>query len=168
MKDAIFVALFFLALHHCHSAEAAQVVPKWGFEKNIISEGTGSAERTYGLEYLHPIGAAKAMHLKAEVGAWWARQAGRSSSFYTSAQWGYRVAMPWGLFVEAYVGPGWVAITDDRNSSHVNIFHDVGIGWLQHGWGLGLGFKHISNAGVVPPNLGRDFGSVRFIIPLGG
>ena len=159
-----FLTLVILLAFMAVNAHCGQIVPKWGFEKNVIAQGAGGGERMYGIEYIHPI--KDSMFLKGDTGGWISRQDDRRSSPYASFQWGYRVQMTWGLFFEAAVGPGYVHALDARSSSHVNIFHDLGVGWLQNGYGLGLGFKHISNAGIVPPNLGRDFLGVRFLIPL--
>lgn len=167
MKLLPWYVLFALMFLSAQNAQASHLVFKWGFEKVIFQEGM-NAERVYGLEYLHPIGPTKSMHLKAEGGHWFARQEGRVSSPYVSLQWGYRVHMESGLYFEAFVGPGYVWKLDTQLSSKGEIFHDVNAGFLdKDGWGLGLGFKHISNAGIVPPNRGRDFlPTVRFMFPL--
>lgn len=148
------------------SAQAGQFVPKWSFEKNVVVHGAGTGERLYGVEYLQPI--SSNMLLKVEGGGWIARQADRKSSLFASAAWGYRVAAPWGMFAEAYLGPGLIQYTDSQLGGHFQIFHSINLGWLQDGWGLGLGFTHISNAGLTQVNRGRDFAGFRFIIPLGG
>src|SRR3990167_6568070 len=62
-----------------------------------------------------------------------------------------------GIFARIGVGPGLISRTDDRLSSRgeVNIRYALGID--QGGWEVGLEGTHWSNAGWVPPNLGRDF-----------
>ncbi len=158
--------LLSLLLLTSHNAFASiQLVPKWAFEKNAASEGVGAGERLYGLEVLCPIG--EAMKIKTEFGGWISKQDGRSSSLYTSISWGYRVASQSGPFFEAFVGPTWISKPDSQLGSHLQISHDLSFGWLKDGWGVGLGFKHISNAGMSQPNRGRDFLGFRFLIPLG-
>lgn len=159
--------IFILTLLLTLPVHAGQLVPKYALEKNASVEGAGNAERLYGLEYLHPMG--QAMRLKAEFGGWVSRQEDRSSMVYSAVSWGYKVHLPVGLFFEAFVGPGWNSQADSRTGSRFNIHHDLGVGWMDaNGWGLGVGFKHISNGGFFPgPNLGRDFLGVRFLIPIG-
>lgn len=68
-----------------------------------------------------------------------------------------RVETPTGLFVRMGVGPALVTRTDDRLSSIGEFNIQGAIGFSQGGWDIGLGYRHYSNAGLVPPNFGRDF-----------
>jgi hypothetical protein len=150
-------------------ARAAELVPKYGFEKAALTDGASVSDRMYALELSRAIGAPRAMRLKAELGGWIARAPGRESAQYLSAQWGYRAEMASGLYFEAYIGPGYVTRLDTELGSHAEIFHDVNAGFIDaHGFGLAFGYKHISNGGYRQPNRGRDFGQMRFVIPLGG
>lgn len=150
----------------CQPARAMQIVPRWALEKNASNVGAGNAERLYSLEALFPI--SDAQRLKVEGGGWLSRQSDRQSMYFISASWGYRAQLPLGgVFFEAFVGPAWVSRLDARQSSHIQIKHDLGVGWTDaKGWGLGLGYSHLSNAGIAPPNLGRDFLGMRFLLPL--
>lgn len=149
-----------------HPARVSHVVPKWGFEKNILARGAGGGERLLGLEYLHALGSSAL--LKADAGGWFPRNPDeqRRTSAFASLSFGYRVSLTWGPYAEAFFGPGWIQHTDAQLGSHYQFFHDVNLGFLHDGWGIGLGFKHISNAGLKLPNQGRDFLSARFLIPL--
>ena len=156
--------IFILFLPLLVTAETPQLVPKYGFEKNIVKEGIGSGERLWGLEYIYPIG--DHMKLKADGGVWIARQAGRKTSVYFAPAWGYRIVPFKGIYVEAYIGVGLISRPDSQLGGHFQIFHDVNFGFSQGGWGLGLGFKHISSAGIYSPNKGRDFLGPRFMMDL--
>lgn len=72
-----------------------------------------------------------------------------------------RVETPSGLFMRIGAGPAWVFRTDDRVSSNFNFNLQAVMGLAMHGWYLGAGYWHYSNAGLKladpNPNLGRDF-----------
>lgn len=149
------------------NAQADQIVPRWGLEKNIIAYGTGNGERMFSLSYVYDFGPDKNMLLRGQVGGWITKQKERESSPFGSLQWGYRVENIFmGFFVEASIGPGYVRFLDDHSSSHIEIVHDLVWGFMQKGWGIAIDFEHISNAGTVPPNLGRDFLGMCFLIPI--
>lgn len=147
-------------------SHAATLAPRWAFEKNAADEGVGNGERLYAVEMLCQLG--PSTRLKTEVGGWISKQSDRESSLYASVAWGYRARMISGFSFEAFVGPAYVAKTDSRLGSHLQIKHDIGIGWTDaDGWGGAVGLTHFSNAGLFAgPNLGRDFFGVRFLIPL--
>jgi hypothetical protein len=69
-----------------------------------------------------------------------------------------RVETVSGLFMRVGAGPGWVFHTDDRVSSKFN-FNLQGVVGVVSSQDLviGAGYWHYSNAGITPPNLGRDF-----------
>ncbi len=62
-----------------------------------------------------------------------------------------------GLFIRVGVGPAWYFRIDDRVSSHLNANLQGVVGLTSNGWAVGAGYWHYSNAGLVPPNLGRDY-----------
>lgn len=68
-----------------------------------------------------------------------------------------RVETPSGLFMRLGAGPAWVIRQDDRVSSHFNFNLQGALGLTHNGWDLGVGLTHYSNAGLWPPNEGRDF-----------
>ncbi len=62
-----------------------------------------------------------------------------------------------GLFVRVGAGPAYYFRTDDRVSSNWNASLQAVVGLTQRGYDIGVGYFHYSNAGLKPPNLGRDF-----------
>jgi hypothetical protein len=68
-----------------------------------------------------------------------------------------RVETHSGLFMRLGAGPAWYFREDDRVSSHFNFNLQGALGLTQNGWALGVVLIHYSNAGLVPPNLGRDY-----------
>ena len=68
-----------------------------------------------------------------------------------------RVQSASGVFVRLGAGPGVITRTDDRLSSPFEFNLQGALGFTQDGWDVGLGYRHYSNAGLVPPNFGRDF-----------
>lgn len=63
------------------------------------------------------------------------------------------------LYLGIFFGPSLVSNTDSYLSTpyefHTNF--EVGFRDPKKGTDIGVGFKHMSNAGIVGPNLGRDF-----------
>ncbi len=68
-----------------------------------------------------------------------------------------RVETGSGLFVRVGAGPMYVARTDDRISSNLNANLQAVVGVVANGFYIGGRWWHGSNAGFVPPNLGRDY-----------
>lgn len=68
-----------------------------------------------------------------------------------------RVQTQGGMFVRMGVGPAFITHTDDRLSSIFEFNIQSAIGFTQEGWDIGIGYRHYSNAGLFPPNYGRDF-----------
>jgi hypothetical protein len=66
-----------------------------------------------------------------------------------------------------FSGIGGITNRDESLGSFYQFFHSAGIGVKDYrGVGLGLHYKHISNAGIVQPNQGRDFLGVELRMPL--
>lgn len=62
------------------------------------------------------------------------------------------------VYIENLFGPGLITQTDPMLGSIFQFGIDIGVGVKEPSTGaaLGLSFKHISNAGLVSPNLGRN------------
>jgi hypothetical protein len=76
------------------------------------------------------------------------------------------VVTPSGLTSRIGVGPVFITQTDDRLSSLIEFHIQARFGLDAGFFETGLQFDHFSNAGLVPPNLGRDIGSVYIGFPL--
>ncbi len=62
------------------------------------------------------------------------------------------------FFVRYWIGPSLITTTDSYLSSQFQFNHDLEVGIKsKNGIEFMLGWKHMSNAGIVPPNLGRDW-----------
>ena len=68
-----------------------------------------------------------------------------------------RVETSSGMFIRVGAGPAYYFRVDDRVSSNWNANLQGAVGLTQGGWAIGVLWVHYSNAGLVPPNLGRDF-----------
>ena len=88
-----------------------------------------------------------------ECGAWFSEKRGYACAEVVSI----RVETLTGLFMRIGAGPAWVSQVDDRLSSRFNFSLQSAVGLTHNGWSTGLKYQHYSNAGIVPPNLGRDF-----------
>ena len=61
-------------------------------------------------------------------------------------------------YVKAFCGPVFVSYTDQHLSTPIEFNTDFEIGIKdRRGVNIGVGYKHMSNAGTVGPNIGRDF-----------
>ena len=103
-----------------------------------------------------------------EAGAWADNAGGgRSSSGYASFGIGLRVnAGP--IVLSSVHGPGLITTPDSYLGSVPQFFHDICAG-LQDSTNkasFSFCYKHISNAGIWQPNVGRDLMDVKLAIPL--
>jgi len=99
---------------------------------------------------------------KLEAGVWTdVKFENRRSSGYAAYSVGIRVE-PQILYVESFWGAALMTHTDGMLSSNFQFMNDTGIG-VQDDAGrfIGISYKHISNAGISYPNLGRDFLSIK-------
>ena len=63
-----------------------------------------------------------------------------------------------GYYAKVFTGPSILSPTDDRLGTTLEISSDLEIGVRdERGVSMGIGYKHISNAGTGGVNLGRDF-----------
>lgn len=85
---------------------------------------------------------------------------------FAGVNMGVHVATTDGVFVRVGVGVCAISQTDDRLSSIGEAHIQLKFGVERESFSAGLQFDHFSNAGLVPPNLGRDLGSVFIGIPL--
>lgn len=71
------------------------------------------------------------------------------------------------FYFENFFGPGAISQTDSRLGSHFQFGLDLGVGFREpHTKAtIGVNYKHISNAGIKQPNLGRDFVMLKVGIP---
>jgi hypothetical protein len=78
-----------------------------------------------------------------------------------------RVQTPGGMFTRVGIGPAFITETDSRLSSIFEFNIQGAVGWTQNGWDIGVVYNHYSNAGIWPPNFGRDFLGLLVDIELG-
>ena len=70
------------------------------------------------------------------------------------------------FFAYYLLGGGLFTGTDNKLSSFFNFSHDMGIGFKdKRGVAVDLSYRHMSNAGLVPPNYGRNFIVLRLSLP---
>lgn len=63
-----------------------------------------------------------------------------------------------GMFLKVFFGPLLLTNWDDRLGGLFQFNNDLELGLKgQNGFAIGVNYKHISNAGITQPNLGRDF-----------
>jgi hypothetical protein len=100
-------------------------------------------------------------------GGYWFSPGGVSSSF-GSFQGGLEVAGAGGGFASILFGPALITDEGGKLAGHLQ-FHLSGTAGVQdsNGYGIGLQWIHLSNAGIQSPNLGLDVWTACLLIPLG-
>lgn len=103
---------------------------------------------------------------KLETGLW-ADSGGsnRSSAGFGAASLGLEPHL--GVFyIHSFWGLAFITDTDSMLSTHYQFMQDLGLGVGDNrGIRVGVGYKHISNAGIKSPNRGRDFLYINLQIP---
>lgn len=92
---------------------------------------------------------------------------GRKSSLFGSSTAGMRIdGLPFTL--SSLHGIGLVSHPDSMLGSVPQFFHDVCLGLLDdfNNANIGMCYKHISNAGIWQPNVGRDFLTIKLQLNL--
>ncbi len=81
----------------------------------------------------------------------------QSTNYECSLVLSARVQTTGGMFTRVGLGPALITHVDDRLSSIGEVNIQYALGFAQNGWDIGVIGNHFSNAGIVPPNFGRDF-----------
>lgn len=102
---------------------------------------------------------------KTEFGLWTDKMKNHSGSGYGAYSLGIKV-IPNSFYLEAYLGGAFVTHTDKLLSTHFEFMHDLGFGLQDGRKSIGLNFKHLSNAGIKKPNIGRNFVQLSVKFPL--
>ena len=91
---------------------------------------------------------------------------GRKSSGFGG--WSIGIEPKLGTFyIHSFWGLIGITHTDSMLSTNFQFMQDIGVGLRDaRGISIGLGYKHISNAGIQQPNKGRDFFFAQLQIPL--
>lgn len=101
---------------------------------------------------------------KVEGGKYWVRSNIGESAFYGNASIGL-VLRPVLLDVRFFSGIGFITKTDQALGGHFQFFQQASVGIQDSGASLGLNVTHISNAGIVRPNRGRNFVTLHIAFP---
>lgn len=97
------------------------------------------------------------LQFKAETGFYLDYENETKMTGFASASGGYELTASDGKYVSAFLGPAAITQKDRKLGSLYQFQIDFGIGLkMDSGKALGLRFIHLSNAGVVQPNIGRD------------
>lgn len=102
---------------------------------------------------------------KTEFGLWTDKAKNHSGSGYGAYSLGIKVK-PNSFYLEAYLGGALISDTDKLLSTHFEFMHDLGLGLQSERKSIGLNFKHLSNAGIKKPNIGRNFLQISVKFPL--
>lgn len=85
---------------------------------------------------------------------------------FAGASLGVRTKSP-GLYASFFIGPSLVTETDTRLASIFEFNNDLEVGVRDsRGLSIGINYKHFSNAGLTPNNIGRDFFTIKLTLPL--
>lgn len=89
----------------------------------------------------------------------------RKGSFFGNLSSGIRVT-PNSFYVESLWGISLISTLDSMLGGHFQFNQDLGLGVLdKKGKSIGVNYKHMSSAGLYRPNLGRDFFTIKVVIP---
>lgn len=156
---------FLFILLICSNCYAAESYIKNGMDLDKISQSRlislGHHSKLINVAYFNYF------NWMSEIGFWTRSQSGRvESSGFGSIQLGVDIeASP--FTASTFHGIGAITKTDSRLGSNFQFFHDL-CGGLQddkNHANISLCYKHISNAGVTLPNLGKDFIMIKIGIP---
>lgn len=79
-------------------------------------------------------------------------------NMYIAGSVGLQIQSDSGIFARYFLGPSYVFNKDTRLASPFEFNHDLELGIRdKSGLEISMGLKHMSNAGLVEPNPGRDF-----------
>jgi len=102
---------------------------------------------------------------KLEGGGWGTNRAGEKAGGFVGISAGMEVISEHS-YMSFFVGPAGITHPDVRLSGHFQFQTDFDLGLIDKSkWGLGINWKHFSNAGLRAGNRGRDFFSLTVRIP---
>jgi len=101
---------------------------------------------------------------KSEAGFWIDNNETHSSSAYGSYSLGTKVNSG-NVFMSFFLGGALINKTDSQLSTNFQFSHDLGVGIEDNGKSIGLNLKHLSNAGIKKPNMGRNFIQLEVKLP---
>jgi len=109
------------------------------------------------------------IYYKGEIGFWADSKSNgltRNSSAFGSGSVGVEIRNET-FYVSDYFGLAGITATDNYTSSPYEFQTDLGLGFKDSKTKamIGAEFKHFSNAGIVGPNLGRDFITIKVQVP---
>lgn len=89
----------------------------------------------------------------------------RRSSAFAFQSFGLNVNVGY-FYVQNLIGAGFITCPDSYLGGPFQFTEDLAIGVKdEHGYSIGLDYKHISSAGIYPINRGRDFFTLRLSVP---
>lgn len=151
LATAIAWVLLGLALLLYHSAARAELTGSVTLGKQALEHSPFS--RSLSLGYRARI--SESWIVKPTVGGWLGGP-GRESLF-VAAPSGVQVVVPSGLYGFASVGPAWISAPDEILGGHWQFMTEFGLGLKNDLKNIEIVWQHFSSAGLVMPNMGRDF-----------
>jgi hypothetical protein len=140
------------------TASAGEGYFRYGF--GIWDDVPQGTVKYFSLGYQEPLGSV--IRLQGDIGLITDSNVGRASSGILSLSTGPRTRLG-PFYAECLWGVGYLTHPDgSRLSGHLQFVNDVSVGLVgENGATFGLSFRHISNAGISQPNIGRDFLTLR-------
>lgn len=90
---------------------------------------------------------------KLDFGAWTAGGTGQRSSPFSAFLLGARLGNYDGFHLQPLAGVVVIGHTDELLGSNFQFTEELAVGFKN----VSLGYKHFSNAGIIRPNIGRDY-----------
>jgi len=158
LKTATFISLFALNAH-------ADSFFKYGVGVFNSAKDSKAETKVFSLGYSEKF--FQAMMYQLEAGAWIdnRKDLDRKSSGFGFGSIGLDVQTG-AFYIQALWGAGLITCTDSMLGGPFQFNTDLGIGLRDsNGYSIGIGYKHISSAGIELPNKGRDFMMMRLAVP---
>ena len=152
----------FLLVSSVAQAASLDALVGAGVGKNILAQHA-PFERfgTLGIRY------GGAWKIQANGGYYLALAEGERSAWMGSLQTGLEVVGDGGTYGQLMFGPAYVSQDDSKLSGRFQFHLTGGVGVKNDdGYGIGVMWNHLSNAGIKQPNMGRDMITAQLTIPI--
>ncbi len=142
------ISLLILLLSNLANADVSL---SFGAGKNILGNSHENFEKVGIIGYQSEF--SNDLFIKPEVGFF----TGNGESFWISPLVGVEILSLIGQEIHFAIGPAYLQNTDSILGGHFQFVLEAGAGITDGIFYLGLAWNHISDAGLVLPNQGRDF-----------
>jgi hypothetical protein len=164
MKNLLALLTLIVALLP-NQADASRASFRYGLGLFASAVDSPVEVKVFGLTYQRELGI---LTWQIEGGGWTdsKEKYGRKEAFFGATSLGVDVKCGL-IFAQSLWGVGAISQRDSLLGSYFNFTHDLIVGvYDKEDRRVGLGWKHLSNAGIFKPNIGRDFINLTLTVPI--